>query len=112
MRNLGGAIGLAVINTELTERVDLHMARLGEALTAARYGVTETLAGLAHHLTPSLGSHAESGALAVLYRLTQREATVMAFSDVLLMMALVFVLGFLFMPLMRKVDPGAGGDAH
>lgn len=112
MRNLGGAIGLAVINTELTQRMDLHMARLSEAVTAARYGVSEALAGLANHLTPTLGSHADSGALAVLYRLTEREATVMAFSDVLMMMALVFVLGFLVMPLMRKVDPAAGGDAH
>jgi DHA2 family multidrug resistance protein len=112
MRNLGGAIGLAVINTTLSERIDLHMARLGEVVTAARYGVMETLAGLTAQLGPFLGSNADEGALSVLYSLTRREATVMAFSDILLMMAAVFMLGFLVMPFMRKVNPGGGGDAH
>ena len=30
MRNLGGAIGLAAINTVLNDRMDLHLARLHE----------------------------------------------------------------------------------
>jgi DHA2 family multidrug resistance protein len=112
MRNLGGAIGLAVINTVLTHRIALHMARLGEAVSAAHYGVSETLAHITTYLTPVLGSQASKGALSVLHNLTEREATVMAFSDVLMMIASVFVLGFLVMPLMRKVQPGGGGEAH
>ena len=33
MRNLGGAVGLAVINQVLNERTDLHIARLQERVT-------------------------------------------------------------------------------
>ncbi|MBJ6942024.1 hypothetical protein JG632_18920, partial [Vibrio cholerae] len=33
MRNLGGAVGLAVINTVLNDRTDLHITRLQERVT-------------------------------------------------------------------------------
>ncbi len=35
-RNLGGAVGLAALNTVLDKRIDLHLARLHEAITFAR----------------------------------------------------------------------------
>ena len=47
MRNLGGAIGLAAINTVLNDRMDLHLARLHEQVNWAREPATETLARLA-----------------------------------------------------------------
>lgn len=114
MRNLGGAIGLAVINTVLTNRLDLHAARLADSLTAARAPVTETLSGLTSSLTPMLGGDAELAALKTLGALVQREATVMAFSDIFQLMALVFVAGLMIMPAMRKVNPGgeAAAGAH
>ncbi len=34
-RNLGGAVGLAIINTMLTQRSDAHYARLSEHVTTA-----------------------------------------------------------------------------
>ena len=36
MRNLGGAVGLAVINTMLDKRMDLHLERLRESVTWGR----------------------------------------------------------------------------
>lgn len=112
MRNLGGAIGLAVINTSLTSRYDLHILHLSENITAARAGVGQALDGLTQMLVPRLGDEAPQAALATLARLAQREATVLAFADVLALMSLVFVAGLLFLPIMRKVDPEAGGEAH
>lgn len=114
MRNLGGAIGLAVINTTLTERMDLHAARLAESITAARPAVTQTLDGLTAGLTPMLGADAPLAGLKTLGLMLQREATVMAFADVFQLMALVFVAGLLFMPAMRKVDlhGKASQEAH
>ena len=35
-RNLGGAVGLAAINTVLNDRMDLHLARLHESVTWSR----------------------------------------------------------------------------
>src|SRR5215468_636346 len=43
MRNLGGAVGLAVINQVLNERTDLHIVRLHESLTWGNATATETL---------------------------------------------------------------------
>ena len=42
-RNLGGAVGLALINTLLDKRMDLHLARLHEAVTWGRAGADETV---------------------------------------------------------------------
>ncbi len=41
-RNLGGAVGLAVINTVLNHRIDLHLARLHEAVSGGRRGAVGT----------------------------------------------------------------------
>src|ERR1700758_2165368 len=43
MRNLGGAIGLALINEVLNERTDLHIGRLQDRVTWANTTAVETL---------------------------------------------------------------------
>ena len=43
MRNLGGAVGLAALNTVLDDRMDLHLARLHDAITWSRQPAMETL---------------------------------------------------------------------
>src|SRR5215467_5691237 len=43
MRNLGGAIGLAVINQMLNERTDLHISRLQDRVTWGNTTAVETL---------------------------------------------------------------------
>src|SRR5690348_12155477 len=43
MRNLGGAVGLAVLNTLLDDRIDLHIARLHEAVGWGRGAAVEML---------------------------------------------------------------------
>src|SRR3974377_1688572 len=45
-RNLGGAIGLAALNTALNDRMDLHLARLHEAVNWASVTANERLADL------------------------------------------------------------------
>src|SRR6201987_3246615 len=42
-RNLGGAVGLAIINQVLNDRTDLHIARLQERATLGNATATETL---------------------------------------------------------------------
>ena len=104
MRNLGGAIGLAVINTVLTRRLDLHMLRLSENLTSARTVVTSTLDNLSAKLEPAMGSNADAGALKLLWRITYAQAQTLAFADVLMLMASVFLVGLLAMPLLQSVS--------
>ena len=66
MRNLGGAFGLAAINTALNKRWDLHIERLGEAVTWSRDAATEQLTAMTQGFQATLGSDAERAALASL----------------------------------------------
>jgi DHA2 family multidrug resistance protein len=112
MRNLGGAVGLAAINTALTHRIDHHMLRLSERLTAARGNATAMVEGLTSRFDPTLGSGADLAALKTLWQLTRREALTLAFSDVMMMMAGVFAISLLLLPLLQPVARGGGGGGE
>ena len=43
MRNLGGAVGLALINTMLDKRMDLHLQRLRESIVWGREVAESTI---------------------------------------------------------------------
>ncbi len=110
MRNLGGAIGLAVINTQLASRFDMHLAHLAERVNGARIAVSGAFEGLTARLEPLLGLDAEAAALKLMHGLVTREAMVLTFADLFLMVGAVFAVALSFMPLVRKVRP-AGADA-
>lgn len=114
MRNLGGAIGLAAINTLIIDRYALHYSRLAEGLTPARPAAQSFLDQLAARVESLLpGADPQLAALKVLDQLVQREALVLTFSDALMVMAAVFGAAFLLLPLMKKVRPAsASTEAH
>jgi DHA2 family multidrug resistance protein len=108
-RNLGGAVGLAALNTVLDNRIDLHLARLHESITWSRLPALETLNGLASRIP---GSDAQQMALKQVFLLVRQQGTVMAFADVFLLLCLLYVAFAGLIVLMRKPDPvaaGAGG---
>jgi MFS transporter, DHA2 family, multidrug resistance protein len=101
-RNLGGAVGLAGLNTVLDKRIDLHLARLHESITWSRQPVVEALNGFAARIP---GSDAQNMALKYLFLFTRQQGIVMAFADVFLLLGLLFVV---FAPLvwfMRRPPP-------
>src|SRR3546814_16443311 len=57
MRNLGGAIGIAVCGTILNDRTNLHFLRLAEHLTRANPAVTGLLGRVAAAQTALPGRH-------------------------------------------------------
>ncbi|HXH02811.1 MAG TPA: DHA2 family efflux MFS transporter permease subunit [Candidatus Competibacteraceae bacterium] len=112
MRNLGGAIGLALINTLLLERFNLHWARLGEQINPVRPEVQLRLESLTQHLSGLVDGDPHAAAIRLLGRQVQQQALVLTFNDCLLAMAAVFFLALLFMPLLRRPQQAAGGAAH
>jgi DHA2 family multidrug resistance protein len=98
-RNLGGAVGLAGLNTVLDKRIDLHLARLHDSITWARQPVVETLNGLAARIP---GSDAQNMALKQLFLFTRQQGIVMAFADVFLLLCLLFVVFAPLVWLMRR----------
>ena len=109
-RNLGGAVGLAALNTVLDKRIDLHLARLHESLTWSRQPVLEALNAFAARMP---GSDAPSMALKELFLFARQQGTVMAFADVFLLLCLLFaVFAGLVMLLRRPAPVAAEAGGH
>jgi MFS transporter, DHA2 family, multidrug resistance protein len=107
-RNLGGAVGLAIINTAMNNRMDLHLARLHEQVRWGREAAENTLNGLTSSLAP-LGSDAPSAALMKLAGLVRRQALTLAIADVFFLLTLLFLGTMLLLPLMKKSAATADG---
>ena len=111
MRNLGGAIGLAAINTVLNDRMDLHLARLHEAVNYASVTATETLAQLTQKFG---GSDGPLMALKQMSLMARKQALVMSFGDVFVILTVMFVLLAAAGVIMKKPVPpsAAAGAGH
>jgi DHA2 family multidrug resistance protein len=86
MRNLGGAVGIAVANTVLNDRYRLHFSRLSEHLTEQvleKYGLARVLS------------------------LLNREAHTLAFADSFLLLGGLFVTALVLLPLSPPIPPTA-----
>ncbi len=112
-RNLGGAFGLAGINTLLNKRMDLHLARLHENVAWGHYKAEDTLASLTATFTPR-GSDAPSAALSQLAALVRRQALVMSLADVFFALTVLFFGILIFLPLVKRPMLGVsgGGGGH
>ena len=112
-RNLGGAIGLALINTVLDKRMDLHLARLREAVVWGRRPPRRrwpsSTAGASPRAAPTPRSRRPSR-LALMVR---QQAEVMALADVFLALTVMFLALVALAALMRRPQPmGAGAGGH
>jgi DHA2 family multidrug resistance protein len=116
MRNLGGAIGIAVVNTWLQDQTRIHVARMGENLGVAGQRASEMVAGLAQRIgqfTPD-PAHALLLAQAQLARIVTRDSLTLAFNEVFRVMSWMFLLALLMVPFCRPIgnSPPASPDAH
>jgi DHA2 family multidrug resistance protein len=116
MRNLGGAIGIAVVNTWLQDQTRIHVARFGEALGEPTRHAPEFIATLSQRIISSLTSdsaHATLVARGEIARVVGRAALTLAFNEVFRLMAWIFLVALLLVPLCRPMRPsGAPSDAH
>jgi DHA2 family multidrug resistance protein len=111
-RNLGGAIGLALLNTALNTRLDLHLDRLHASVNWSRGAATDMLATLTARFQ-DFGSNAQLMAIKQMSLMTRREATVMSFADVFLMLTVLFVaLAALGILMKRPPAPVTGAGGH
>ncbi len=116
MRNLGGAIGIAVASTMLNDRLNLHYERLDEHVSAGRPVVESILRSQTAHLAAVGGDalNAANAGLDVLHSLLIREALVLTFSDTFFALALCFVVALVSVIFMRPfgIDTAPPPDAH
>jgi DHA2 family multidrug resistance protein len=109
MRNLGGAVGLAVINQVLNERTDLHIARLQERVHWGNATATETL----NMFTQRMQGMGDAAMMAMkqLSQIVHRQAAVMGYGDAFFLLT-IFYLGLsLLVLLLNKPSPAALGGS-
>jgi len=104
MRNLGGAIGLAVANTLLVYLSKAHYSSLRESISATNYQAQEFLEGLTDILRQAQLPDPQLAALKQLTGLAWREAEVMTFNNLFQGIALIFFISLVVAPFLRKVD--------
>jgi len=107
LRNLGGAIGIALLATLLDSRTKVYFDYLREALVPTNPAVAERLNSLA----AQLGS--EQAALGRLSEITHQQAMIMAYNDAFhfvgIALAISMIAVLLTRPLPQDMQAGAGG---
>jgi MFS transporter, DHA2 family, multidrug resistance protein len=116
MRNLGGAVGIAVCAAILNIRTNFHFVAIASNLTPANGPMMRLLHETAQRYgavsgTPEAGHEA---ALKQLWRLAYREASTMAYADAFRAIMIAFAIATLLVPLMRNVaaPKGPSPDTH
>jgi DHA2 family multidrug resistance protein len=113
MRNLGGAVGIAVCGAILNDRTNFHFLAIASNLTPANQPMNHMMDGMAQRFGAILGDAGEAhvAALKQLWQIAYREASTMAYADAFRAIMLAFVIATILVPLMRKVDAPKGPAA-
>jgi MFS transporter, DHA2 family, multidrug resistance protein len=111
MRNLGGAVGLAVINQVLNDRTDLHISRLHDRVHWGNATAVETL----NMFTQRMQGMGDSAMMALkqLSQIVHRQAAVMGYGDAFFMLTVFYIgLSFLVLLLNKPSVAGPAGGGH
>jgi DHA2 family multidrug resistance protein len=115
LRNLGGAIGTAVLATVITKREQFHSNIIGQSVTLGREEVRTRIAQMTDyfmaHGVPDPAA-ARQQAIVALGNAVKHQALVMGFSDTFAVIAAVLVFAAIAVMLTRKVKGGGGSAAH
>jgi DHA2 family multidrug resistance protein len=116
MRNLGGAIGIAVVNTWLQNSARIGAARFGEALGNNSTGATRVFEELSQRLSALTPDPAQAQLLVskLVTGVVSRQSLTLAFDDVFRLMSWMFLAALIMVPFCKPVRASAPApvDAH
>ncbi len=114
LRNLGGAVGTAVLATIITKREQFHSNIIGQAVTLSRDEVRQRIEAMTNyfmaHGVPDQAT-AKHQAIVELGKLVKRESFVMAFSDTFAVIGVALVIAAIALLFARRGQAGAAA-AH
>src|SRR5579883_457966 len=116
MRNLGGAVGTALLSTIVTKREQFHSNIIGQSVDLGRDEVRSRITDLANYFTahgvtdPATAQHQ---AIVALGNIVKRQALVMGFSDAFAVIGIVLIISGIAILLTGKPKgTAAAGGGH
>jgi DHA2 family multidrug resistance protein len=116
MRNLGGAVGIALLQTLLTKREQFHSDILSSQVTLLAEGTRQLLDRLvdyflAHGASDRAFAHRE--AVVAIGRAVRHQAFLVGFGDAIIIQSAVLGLGLAAVLFLRGASPSAAaGELH
>jgi DHA2 family multidrug resistance protein len=115
MRNLGGAIGIAALQTFLTKREQFHSNILTNSVSSFEEATRARLAGstayFLNHGISDLATAQHKAVIAIALRLRQ-QANIMAFSDTFYILGIALIVALIATLMLKKPGHVTGGGAH
>ena len=105
MRNLGGAIGIALIDTIIYSRAPIHGERLMASLKGGDIDTAKFVGVPLDALAAQLGGTLDAATKAALQPLVEKAALVQAINEAWAMIAVLTVLAFICVPFARRSKP-------
>ena len=115
MRNLGGAIGIAALQTALTQREQFHSDILTSSISLVREALTTRVAQLTRYFQShgiSDQAKARHEAIVAIGRLVKRQASIMGYADTFFLLGIALVLALIATMCLRKTGHLRAGGAH
>jgi MFS transporter, DHA2 family, multidrug resistance protein len=115
MRNLGGAIGIAALQTVLTKREQYHSNVLMQSVSLFQQATRDRIAKLTQYfmshgvLDPADAAHR---AYVAIGHIVQKQAFVLAFSDTFYLMGVALMIALAASLMLKKPDHLDAGGAH
>jgi MFS transporter, DHA2 family, multidrug resistance protein len=115
MRNLGGAVGIALLQTLLTKREQYHSNVLMHSISVFEQATRTKIEKLTQYfmthgvLDPSDASHR---AYVAIGKIVQKQAFILAFSDMFFLLGVALIAALAASLLLTKSGHLAGGGAH
>ncbi|MDE8345513.1 MAG: DHA2 family efflux MFS transporter permease subunit [Acidocella sp.] len=109
MRNLGGAVGIALSSAMLNMRTNFHFNALASHLTDTNAPLRRMMAGMTLRFGQTMTSPVavHKAVLQEIWSMTYAQAETLSYADTFRMIMLAFVVATCLVPFMRKVAPQA-----
>ena len=115
MRNLGGAVGIASLQTFLTKREQYHSNVLTQSVSMLEQATRDRIDQLTQYfVNHGVADHAEAAHRAVIAigRIVQKQAFILAFSDTFYLLGVALIVALMAALLLKKPDHLETGGAH
>ncbi|MDP9057122.1 MAG: DHA2 family efflux MFS transporter permease subunit [Pseudomonadota bacterium] len=111
MRNLGGAVGLALIDTTIFSRAPVHAARIAAQLRAGNVATAVSIGIPRDAFVEQLGQPADDFTTEMVRPLVEKAALVQAIDDAWLVIGMLTALALVLVMFVRHTRPKAGVEA-